>query len=437
MKSLIERDLNHIFHPCSQMKDYEKFPPIEITKAQGSVLTTRDGSQIIDAISSWWCKSLGHGHPAIRLAIENQLGHFEHIIHANTTFEPLVSLSEKLTQLNPACDKVFYAGDGSCAVEIAMKLALHGKQLLGQSEKKEFIALSNSYHGETLATLAVSDLGIYKQPYEGLSVTCHFLSSLPYVSNENSPLWSDCSEYWPQIESQLEAHKKNCCAIIIEPLLQGAGGMLVYSADLLKRLANWAKSNQIYLIADEILTGIGRTGKMLACDHSEVSPDIICLSKGLTSGALPLSAVLLSDEIYHLFYDDYDKGKSFLHSHTYSGNPLAICAALAVMNEFEQHNYCEQAVQLGSKMLDEMCNIAELSGKLSNIRQLGAMVAADLVTNNKPRIGYELFQRAIKNGAWLRPLGNTLYWMPPLNTDFTIVEQLAKITYTSIQQSYA
>lgn len=318
-----------------------------------------------------------------------------------------------------------------------MKLALHASQLKGNVHKTTFIALKNSYHGETLGTLSISDLGLYKKPYEGYGVTCDFLQSIPYVPNTESPLWLDSDEHWQQTLLQLEKLKNNACAVIVEPIVQGAGGMLCYSADFLKKLAQWAKDNNIYFIADEIMTGLCRTGKWFACDYANVKPDLMCLSKGLTSGALPLSCVLISHSIFELFYDDYENGKSFLHSHTYSGNALALSAAMATIKTMEEEKSNEQAERLGYLMRSLMEEIGRVTGKINNIRSIGAIVAADLMAVKGKRIGYELSKEAIGRGALLRPLGNTLYWLPPLNIEHQTVENLAEITLNSIKAIYS
>ena len=434
--SLASRDLAHIWHPCSQMKDYETFPPLEIIKARGSHLTLASGQELIDAVSSWWCKSLGHNHPRLNAALVHQLEQFEHVIHANTTNRVTVELAERLAALTPHLDKVFFAGDGSCAVEVAMKMSIHARHIQGQSEKTHFIALENGYHGETLATLSVSDCGIYKAAYQSQLTDHPMLRGIPYVSGIDDPLWSDCSALWPAIETQLEQFREQATAIILEPLVQGAGGMLIYSADFLQRLAAWAKANNVHLILDEIMTGFGRTGKMLASDYCNIEADFICLSKGLSSGYLPISAVLTHDGIYDLCYDDYNKGKSFLHSHTYSGNALAASVALETLKVFEDENIIEQTQTLSKAMGERFKQVSEHTGCVTNIRQLGAVIAGDIHSdsNHEPRLGYQVFRDAVANGAWLRPLGNTLYWFPPLNTSIDTLDDLADITEASIRR---
>ena len=432
---LLKSDLKHVFHPCTQMKDFEKHPPLIVNKAEGSYLYT-DRGPIIDAISSWWCKSLGHGHPEITKAINTQLNQFEHVIVADTTYPNIVSLAEELEKIS-GLQHTFFASDGSSAVEIALKLAIHASQLKGSPHRKEFISLKNSYHGETLATLSISDLDTFKKPYQDFGLTCHFLQNIPYVTNMEDPLWHNCDEIWSKTLEELELIKKSVCALIVEPIVQGANGMRIYSADFLARLANWAKANDIYLIADEIMTGFGRTGKWLASNHANIKPDLICISKGLTGGSLPLSCVLIDNQIYSLFYNDYNIDNSFLHSHTYSGNPLAVAAALATIKAMQKENIISKSEELGNCMKEHFTNVAKLSGKISNVRYISGIIAGDLENHTNKRIGYDLQQAAIKNGALLRPIGRTLYWLPPLNTSHQTIEKLAEITLKSIKDVYS
>lgn len=431
---LIQKDVQHIWHPCTQMKDFEEFPPIVVQRAEGSYLHTNHG-QLIDSISSWWCKSLGHGHPNVMAAIKKQMLQFEHVISANTTHPQAVELAETLREITGK-QHSFYASDGSSAVEIAMKLAIHATQIKGNKNKTSFVALKNGYHGETMGTMSVSDLGLYKAPYKSFGVDCYFISEIPYVENEADPYWDNCDNHWEVVHIELEKIKDQICAIILEPIVQGAGGMLCYSQDFLRKLSSWAKQNDIYFIADEIMTGIGRTGKWLACQHAEVEPDIVCLSKGLTSGALPFSCVMIDHDIFDLFYDDYGSGHSFLHSHTYSGNPLGVAAALATIKTIAQENLIAHANKLGQVMRQEMQQIANSCSHISNVRGIGAIVAADLVNVPDKRIGNEIYKHAIHHGALIRPIGTTLYWLPPLNTDEKIIVKLAEITLKSIIEAY-
>ncbi|MBK2124084.1 adenosylmethionine--8-amino-7-oxononanoate transaminase [Fangia hongkongensis] len=417
-----------IWHPCSQMKDYESFTPLSIQSASKSYLTLQTGEKLIDAISSWWCKSLGHNHPKIKQAIITQLDSLEHTILANTTNQIIEALTESLCDITKM-DKVLFASDGSCAVEIAMKMSIQARVIRGQSDKCKFIALQNAYHGETAATLSVSDLGLYKNAYQSLLFDCEYIPDIPYVTGEGDPLWHDAEKEWLQAQSFLNQHRQMLNAIIIEPIVQGAGGMLVYSQDFIKRLGLWCKENDVYLIADEIMTGIGRTGKMLALEHADIQADFICLSKGLTSGVLPLSVTLTHESIYEIFYDDYETYKAFMHSHTHSGNTLASACALSVLEIFQKENTLEYVQQtLHPTMLQNMHDISHNTKLLHNIRSIGGIIAADIKSPKFTRSGYRVFQQAVKLGALLRPLGNTIYWMPPLNTEVHTLNELAKIT---------
>jgi adenosylmethionine---8-amino-7-oxononanoate aminotransferase len=435
MSDLVSRDLRHVWHPCSQMRDYEAFPPLEIVGAQGCHLHLKDGSKLIDAISSWWCKSLGHGHPRLKAALARQMDRFEHVILANTTHEIIVRLSERLAALAPGLNHVFYAGDGSTAVEVAAKLALHAKKIQGTGESR-FMALENGYHGETALTLALGDLGLYREAYREVLPPVSFLRGLPYVDSEAHPLWSDCSSVWPALEAQLDANRTGLCAIVIEPILQGAGGMRFYSADFLRRLRAWTRENGVYLIADEILTGFGRTGAMLACDHAGIVPDIACLSKGLTAGWLPMSAALVSDDIYRLFYADYGQGKDFLHSNTYSGNALAAAIALEALDVYRDEDILGRVRRNRDHLAASMARVAEATGRLKNVRCLGAVAAAELQgpgTGQGARAGFRVYREAVSRGALLRTLGDTVYWLLPLNAGPEVVSELEGITIASIR----
>ena len=416
-----------IWHPCSQMKDYETFKPLVINKAYGPYLELADGRKIIDAISSWWCKSLGHNHPRLKQALFKQAERFEHVILANTTNNTIEALAKKLSQLTHNLNKIFFAGDGSCAVEIAMKMSIHSRLLQGKCHKTQFMALLNSYHGETCGALSVSDLGLYRDPYKEILFNPIFIKNIPYINNKNDPLWNDCSDYWPAIEKQLNQHAKNTTAIIVEPIVQGAGGMLIYSKDFLYRLRQWTHKNNIHLIADEIMTGLGRTGLPLACQYANIEPDFLCLSKGLTGGWLPFSAVLTTNEIYNLFYHV----EPFLHSHTYTGNALAASVALECLTILEQENIYQQVQNNENYLYNLMFEIAENTKKLTNIRNIGAIVAADLIDGN----GYAVYKKAVELGALLRPLGNTIYWLPPLNIGKQVLKELQNITQLAIELS--
>jgi adenosylmethionine---8-amino-7-oxononanoate aminotransferase len=436
-KTLPESNLQQkpqTWHPCTQMKEQEHHQPFRVKKAKGTYIELENGHKMIDAISSWWCKSLGHNDPRIKAALLEQLDDFEHVILANTTSRKIEQLTAKLSQLCTSLDKVFYAGDGACAIEVALKMSLLSRKIKGETHRIQFISLQGSYHGDTSGAMSVSDCGLFTAPYAELMFDCEYIQNIPYVSGKHDPLWHDCETVWTKIEAQLEPFKHTANAVIFEPIVQGAGGMKIYSQDFLKRLAQWCKQNNVYLIADEIMTGIGRTGKMLACHHADITPDFICLSKGLTSGWLPLSVVLTHDKMYQLFYDDYESGKSFLHSHTYSGNALAVSVALKTLEIMEQDQICNYVTHtLQPYLLSSLQQVANETGKLTNIRGIGGIVAAEMImVDDTKRYAPLITEKAGELGALLRPIGNTLYWLPPLNIELQTIDRLKAITIEAL-----
>ena len=432
---MAERDLRVVWHPCSQMKDYEDFPPVEIVGAEGPYLVVSGGKRIIDAISSWWCKSLGHSHPRIRAAVERQLDRFEHVIMANTCFDVLVELSERLADLAPGLDKVFYVDNGSTAVEVAMKMSVQFHAQTGRPERKRFVSLENGYHGETVLTLATGDCGLYGAPFADLAPEIPKARGVPYVSSPDDPAWDSMPEEdWKKMEAWLDTISETLAAIVFEPVLQGAGGMKVYSPDLLRRLRRWADDNGAHLVADEIMTGFGRTGKALACGHAGVVPDFACLSKGLTAGWGPMAAVLTSATIYDAFHDDYFSGKAFMHSNTYCGNAAMAAAALEALKIYREEGIFERVERDSRALRKRLADVADATGALENARGVGFAAAADIVdpATGKPfpkerRTGLGMFKKAIELGAWLRPLGDTIYFLPPLNASDGVLDDLAEI----------
>lgn len=469
--SLKHRDQQVLWHPCAQMKDYEAFAPIHVVGAQGVWLELANGQRVLDAISSWWCKSLGHGHQAVLDAIQAQSRCFEHVILANTVQEGVVRLSERL--LNAAnglpskhwgkdCEpgalpgyfgKVFYADNGSTAIEIAMKMALHAQQHRGQLQRKQFVAFSNGYHGETVGAMSVSDLDWAASPYRDLCFPVFRLGDLPYRSGPNDPDWLSVDDEWLLIQTQLDQVKDTACAIVYEPILQAAGSMRLYSPELLCRLRAWADAHGVFLIADEIAAGMGRLGGMLAThlaahggeganDRDPARsplPDFACVSKGLTGGAMPLSAVLTTDIIYDLFYDDYATGKAFMHSNTYTGHALGVAAANAALDVYAADDVCGGVVRRGPGLLDRLTTLVGSLGVLTNPRGLGFVAAVDLVGPGgaqlapADRTGYRVYQAAVERGALLRNLGDTMYLFPPLIASESELDQMVQILGEAVE----
>ncbi|HEY7374673.1 MAG TPA: aminotransferase class III-fold pyridoxal phosphate-dependent enzyme [Polyangia bacterium] len=466
---LIARDLAVFWHPCSQMRDYLEFPPLVVTGARGTRLRLHDGREILDAISSWWCKALGHGHPRLTAALRAQQDAFEHVITANTTSAPLVRLCERLLAaangLPPAAwgadappgrrpghfGKVFLADNGSTAVEIALKMALQAQAQRGAPARTRFVALENAYHGETAATLSVGDLDLYGAPYRPLCFPVGRLAGLPYRRGPDDPAWLDAGAEWPAIEAALDAQAETLAAIIYEPVLQAAGGMLLFSPDLLRRLRAWADARGVYLIADEIAAGMGRLGAMLASHLAEGAgrtsraalPDFAVVSKGLTAGVLPLSAVLTTDAIFALFDADYAERRAFLHSNTFTGNALAVAVALAVLDVFAADDVLGRVAAQAPRLLAAVQKIAADRPRLRNVRGCGMVAAVDIrdadggALDSRRRTGWHVYREAVRRGALLRPLGDTMYLFPPLTVSGTEIDEMAAILGDSLDAVFS
>lgn len=442
-KSLTRRDLDAIWHPCSQMADYDDFPPLPVVGASGCHLELADGRRILDAISSWWCKSLGHGHPAVVGAIAGQAQRFEHVILANTTSELVVGFAERLLA---ACNaghggftKVFFADNGSTAVEVALKMALHWQRLMGREGRTRYAVLANGYHGETVGALSVSDLGLYADPYRPLLFPVLALDGLPYRQGPEDPRWLDAAAEWPALSRRLDAEAGSLAAIIYEPVLQGAGGMHILSPDLLPRLRAWADAHGVLLIADEVASGMGRCGAVLASHLAGPGgmPDLAVVSKGLTGGSLPLSCVLAPDRIYDAFLGTWQSRRAFLHSNTYAGNALAVAAADAVLRVFAEQDVCGQAARSGARMRRALAEAAAGRPWLGPVRGVGMVAALDLrARDGSPldaaaRTGYRVYREAVRRGALLRPLGDTMYLFPPLNAGWDEIAEMIAILVAS------
>ncbi len=438
MHNYLPKDQLNIWHPCTPMKDLETFPPIQINSASGPYIYLTDDKKVIDASSSWWCKNLGHGHPKLKAALIEQALNFEHCLVPNTKNDVLESLGKKLTTLHPHLNKVSFASDGSCVVDMAIKMSLHAQQIQGATQRRQFISLCNSYHGETGLALSVTEIPFFRAPYTPMLMDVVFIDKLPYINTITDPLWDDCSAYWPAIEAQLLKHADQCCAIIVEPIVQAAAGMRLYSKDLLVKIEHFAKAHGIHLIADEIFTGFGRLGRSLACAYANITPDFICLGKGLTGGWLPMSALLTKQSIFDLFYVDYDPKRTFAHSHTYSGNALAAAVAVATLDTLAEENIYQSVTTQGKKWYELMQEVATATGKLEHVRHIGGVVAADLIStpHSSQRLGFSVFKNAVAEGALMRPLGNTIYWTPPLNTPIETMHELKEITIRAIRKTY-
>ena len=425
---MMQRDLEVIWHPCTQMKDHETLPIVPIKSGKGVYLYDFEGKAYIDAVSSWWVNLFGHTNAHINAKIKTQLDSLEHVLLAGFTHEPAVELAHKLVAITPSkLKKVFYVDNGSSAVEASLKMSYHYHLNKGKT-KPIFLSLSNSYHGETIGALSVGDVALYKETYKPL-----------LIGNRQVPVPKDQSieaskEALKSLEEMLKNKGHEISAFIIEPLIQGAGGMHMYHPHYLKGARELTQAYDVHLIADEIMTGFGRTGKMFACEHADISPDFMTLSKGLTGGYLPLSVVMTSDEIYQAFYCDYNEHKAFLHSHSYTGNPLACTAGLATLEIFENEPILEQNKEKSAYILKALDAFKKFKN-VKEIRQQGMVTAIELQGyETSERIGLEIYKYALSQGVLLRPLGNIIYFMPPYIISYEEIDKMIKVAYQGIEK---
>jgi len=421
----MQKDLKFNWHPCTQMKDHEFLPLIPIKKAKGVYLEDFEGNKYIDSISSWWVNIFGHRNKYINKAIKKQLKKLEHVIFAGFTHKGAVKLSQRLCKLTKL-DKVFYADNGSSAVEIALKMAYH--YYLNKGDKRElFFSLKNSYHGETIGALSVGDVDLYKKTYEPLLIKS---IQLP-IPKDNSK--KEAKKALKECESFFEKYHKNVSSLIIEPLVQCAGNMKMHHPYFVTGLRNLCDKFDVKLILDEIAVGFGRTGTMFAHFQSNIKPDFLCLSKGLTGGYMPLSVVLTTNEIYKEFYCDYEKLKAFLHSHSYTANPLAIAAANATLDLFEKRDILKENQKKSKYILKKLEKFKFLEN-VKEIRQTGMITAIEMIDYPfEKRAGLEVYKYGLKNGVLLRPLGNVVYFMPPYVISYEEIDKMIEVAYEGIK----
>jgi adenosylmethionine-8-amino-7-oxononanoate aminotransferase len=425
---MMQRDLEVIWHPCTQMKDHETLPLIPIKSGKGVYLYDFEGNSYIDAVSSWWVNLFGHANESINTKIKAQLDTLEHVLLAGFTHEPAVELAHKLVNITPSeLKKVFYVDNGSSAVEAALKMSYHYHLNLGK-RKPLFLSLTNSYHGETIGALSVGDVALYKETYEPLLIA-NMQVAVPKDQSEEA-----ANEALTVLEEVLKAKSDEIAAFILEPLIQGAGGMHMYHPAYLVGASALTKKYNVHLIADEIMTGFGRTGKMFACEHADISPDFMTLSKGLTGGYLPLSVVMTTDEVYNAFYCDYNEYKAFLHSHSYTGNPLACSAALATLEIFEQNDVLGDNEKKSVYIKERLETFLDLPN-VKEIRQQGMVTAIELQGYDvSERIGLRIYEYALSKGVLLRPLGHVIYFMPPYIITYEEIDKMIEVAYEGIRK---
>lgn len=425
----LQRSLAAVWHPCTQMKRHEQLPLIPIKRGDGAWLIDFEGNRYLDAVSSWWVNLFGHANPRINAALCDQLGKLEHVMLAGFTQQPVVELSERLGQLT-GLGHAFYGSDGASATEIALKMSFHYWRNLGKPTKNTFVSLSNSYHGETLGALGVTDVALFKDIYAPL---------LRQSIQIPSPDWrlaepGESAEAFAQrcaaaAEQMFAAQHQSIAAVIVEPLVQAAAGMGMYHPAYLTRLRQLCDQYQIHLIADEIAVGFGRTGSMFACEQSAIRPDFLCLSKGITGGYLALSAVLTTDEVFAAFYDD-TIARGFLHSHSYTGNALACRAALAVLDIFADEQIILRNRQRAATQSALLAPVAN-HPSVRNFRNTG-MIWAFEINSRLQDFSSRYFQLALQHGVLVRPIGNTVYFMPPYILDEAQMALLAESTLATL-----
>lgn len=433
-RDLIARDGARVWHPYTQMRT--RPDPLPIVRAKGVYLYTEDGRRILDGISSWWVNIHGHSHSRLNQALAEQAGRLEHVMFAGCTHEPAVELAERLVALLPdRLTRVFYSDDGSTSVEVALKMAHQYWRNLGQSQRRTFVALHHAYHGDTIGAMSVSEESVFTQAFTSLLFPV-LRADAPYCYR--CPLGLDrrsCEiDCLAGLERLLDERAGEVAGVLVEPMLQGAGGMIVWPVEFLAGVRRLCDRYGTLLIADEVLTGFGRTGRMFACEHASVTPDIVCLSKGLTAGYLPLAATVVSEAVYEAFLSE-ERGRTFFHGHSFTANPLACAVALASLDIFRDEPVLERVGRLEAQLRDGLGGLQSLP-MVGDVRVIGGVGVVELVADKSTRnaggylddVGPRLTAAFLDRGLLLRPLGNVLYVMPPyVITDDEVEWMLAQV----------
>ena len=445
------RDLSVLWHPCTQMREHpHTLPLVPIARGEGAWLIGHDGTRYLDAVSSWWTNLFGHAEPRIGAAIAAQAGALEQVMLAGFTHAPAVELAERLLAVAPRqpgrtpLSKVFYADNGSAGVEVALKMAFHWFHNRGEHRRTKFIALENGYHGETLGALAVGDIPLYRRVYAPLLAEALFAPSPDAYLAQPGESPAECAARAADaLAALLDRHAGEVCAVIVEPRVQCAGGMRMHHPDYLTRVRELCDASGAFLIADEIAVGFGRTGTLFASEQSGVMPDLLCLSKGLTGGFMPLAAVLATQAIYDGFLDD-SRERAFLHSHSYTGNPLACAAALASLAVFRDDDILARN-RTTARAMATLAEPLAAHRHVADVRQAGMVLAFELTRDGDKatpfpaaaRVGLKAYRAALARGVVLRPLGDVLYWMPPYCVDEEHLQLLADVTRHAIEDATA
>ncbi len=419
---LIASDRRHVWHPFTQQEGWcSEEPPLVIDHAEGTTLYDTEGNAYIDGVSSLWCNVHGHRHPAIDDAIRAQLDRVAHSTMLGLSHPPAIELAERLAALAPpGLERVFYSDSGSSAVEIAVKMAFQWWAQRGETERTQFICLENAYHGDTLGAVSVGGISLFHSMYRPL-----LFDALQARAGDAEHL-----------DALLAEHGSQVAAVILEPLVQGAAGMLMQPPGYLRRVRELCDRYGVLLICDEVATGFGRTGRMFACDHEAVTPDLLCVGKGLTGGYLPLAATLATERVYEGFLGRFDEFRTFFHGHTFTGNPLACAAAIATLETFERERtmeFLEPKIALLTRLLEH--RVAKLPGVVE-VRQRGMMVGIELASGTiSERLGHRVTMAARRRGAVIRPLGDVMVLMPALSISEPDLRRLVAITASAIAEA--
>ena len=433
----IARSLRSVWHPCTQMQHHETVPLVPVSHGRGAWLYDADGKRYLDAISSWWVNLFGHANPRINAALKDQLDRLEHAMLAGFTHEPVIALSEKLAErTGHVLGHCFYASDGASAVEIALKMSFHAWRNAGLTDKREFVCLKDSYHGETVGALAVTDVQIFRDAYGPMLQQVHVVASPDARQAQEGESAADVARRAAsKLEALLQERAAHLAAVIVEPLVQCAAGMAMYDPAYLTEVRALCDRYQVHLIADEIAVGCGRTGTFFACEQAGIWPDFVCLSKGISGGYLPLSLVMTRDAIYQAFYDT-DVRRGFLHSHSYTGNPLACRAALATLAIFDEDDVLNRNRARAARLTAALAPLAAHS-HVRHFRQRGMMWAFDAIVDDPAKaaaFSRRFFTAALEHELLLRPIGRTVYLMPPYILNDEEIDALAHQTRTVFEQ---
>lgn len=441
-RETIEKDKKYIWHPFTQHKDYEKKNHIVIEKGEGVYLFDDKNQKYFDTISSWWVNLHGHNNPRIKKAINDQMNKIEHVNFSGFTHKPAVQLAEMIVETMPKdLTKVFYSDNGSTAVEVALKMSYQYWKNKGILKKNKFIYLDNGYHGDTVGAVSVGGVDTFHNVYKPLLFTAHKIESPNCLNCRYGKNELICeTQCLDSLRKLVENEKGEISGFIMEPMIQAAGGLIFNSKKYLQEVRKITKENEIHFIADEVATGFGRTGKMWAVDHAGITPDFMCISKGISAGYLPLAATITTLEIFERFYDEFNRNKTFFHGHSYTANPLACAAGVESLLIFKDDDVIKRT-ELKSEHLKEEMKKFKKFANVKNIRVLGMVAAMDVVSDKEGlvfdkniRIGELIYEEGFKQGLVLRPIGDIIYYFLPHSIMVEEIDEIVNRTQKVLEK---